>query len=48
MIGMAWSGVGQLDSTLTAQQKANSNFVRSHCLLSSVRGGAGSLRISND
>ncbi|KAK7931815.1 hypothetical protein PG985_002527 [Apiospora marii] len=26
MIGMAWSGVGQLDSTLTAQQKANSNF----------------------
>ncbi|KAK7943118.1 uncharacterized protein PG986_012231 [Apiospora aurea] len=26
MIGMAWSGVGQLDATLTAQQKANSNF----------------------
>ncbi|KAK7992118.1 hypothetical protein PG996_012866 [Apiospora saccharicola] len=26
MIGMAWSGVGQLDSTLSDQQKANSNF----------------------
>ncbi|KAK8069406.1 hypothetical protein PG994_006022 [Apiospora phragmitis] len=26
MIGMAWSGVGALDATLTAQQKAASNF----------------------
>ncbi|GJC88506.1 cation-transporting ATPase 4 [Colletotrichum tofieldiae] len=29
LIGMAWSGVGQLDATLTAEQKANSYFVSS-------------------
>ncbi|GKT48707.1 uncharacterized protein ColSpa_08888 [Colletotrichum spaethianum] len=27
LIGMAWSGVGQLDATLTAEQTANSYFV---------------------
>lgn len=27
LIGMAWSGVGQLDATLTEQQMANSYFV---------------------
>lgn len=27
LIGMAWSGVGQLDSTLTPEQQANSYFV---------------------